>query len=322
MLTVAKNGNVFIYDYSWPTYKFSRSTDEGATWETVNDIPDSTVADTLIVTQQGDIYTNVSFRTKDGWAYRTYRSTDNGMHWDSIINAHPGGLFPAGSAILSMFDGVWRSTDHALTWTQTVARAPNVYDFLISDGGSTVYNYPLNFSGKQQGLFRSVDEGATWSRVADSIEYDLSVGVPYFRLHRGAVGKDGWIYVATYKGLFAMPPPSMSVALPTVNESTLSPNPANTYLEITRASSSGSKTTLSVYGMHGALVRTIESAFESKAHRISTGDLPNGVYQLVIAAQTVPEVHRFVVMHREICLRPQVRGRGPEAALLACRSVS
>ena len=91
-----------------------------------------------------------------------FRSSDGGQTW---TQAQPDSLFgavvfdPTNSAIAyAGGEGVWKSTDHGLTWNPTPFPTSAVYDIRIDPSAPATLYAATNI-----GVFKSVNGGASWS---------------------------------------------------------------------------------------------------------------------------------------------------------------
>ena len=90
MIVRQVNQHIFVTtgSFNWPNGDMGgirRSTDEGATWENLNDV---FVARTIIDAQDGNLYASIwPFPSPEG----LYRSTDNGDDWGNPLVTVPTG---------------------------------------------------------------------------------------------------------------------------------------------------------------------------------------------------------------------------------------
>ncbi|HEX5003268.1 MAG TPA: T9SS type A sorting domain-containing protein [Bacteroidia bacterium] len=152
--SVVDNGNyLFAAGVHGNVY---RSPDNGATWNLVlNTLPPGVNISSAVVSD-----TTVLLHTSAG----LMMSTDNGTTWvpsgTGTFTGQIYGLFVSGNTIYvqTTLGGLneYISTDNGLTWT-TNTTFPNAAMKAIASSGSTI------FRGTLLGLYRSVDNGASWS---------------------------------------------------------------------------------------------------------------------------------------------------------------
>jgi PKD repeat protein len=172
-----------------------RSTDNGATWTQVNSssgwtarFSHSSVAmpDGSIVLMGGDE------RGMGTWKNDVWRSTDNGATWTQV-NASAGWtgrsfhtsvvmrdgsiVLMGGYALGGLKNDVWRSTDNGATWTQVNASAgwtgrSQASSVAMPDGSIVLMGGDDgSFSTSKNDVWRSTDNGATWTQITASAEW-------------------------------------------------------------------------------------------------------------------------------------------------------
>jgi hypothetical protein len=175
IISLSANGNTII----WAPNNMApyRSTNNGTSWTAVNGIggPATMVSDKVNSNKFYAIRNNV-----------LYRSTDGG------INFTPGAsLSFSGSNRLKTVpgfenhiwvpanDGMYRSTDGGLTFTK-INTGPQSVATLGFGKNAIGQSYPaIYFVGTnsgQYGIFRSIDQGATWVRINDNLHQFGNIG--------------------------------------------------------------------------------------------------------------------------------------------------
>jgi photosystem II stability/assembly factor-like uncharacterized protein len=166
-------GNLFAYTTQGILY---RSIDNGDSWQSISSsfTPESVTAftidskDRIIVGNSADVKV----------------STDAGNSWQTISSPFNFG-FPQNMAVthsneifVSQYDkGISHSTDGGVTWNKlTNFPLPSVRSIMISRGNIYVIADSINFG--VTGVFRSTDNGISWSRFDDHLEnvYTYSIG--------------------------------------------------------------------------------------------------------------------------------------------------
>lgn len=175
------------------------SDDGGLTW-TTKDLPGNGGASDLEIDGQGNWY--VSVRNQD-----VYESSDKGDSWTPLNFPNPNvtqmAIDPAGDLLVGCDSGLVRYDVNTQSFKPT--NLPNVAVSAITiaqDGAILVGTADLFKSGKADGIFRSDDNGDTWSMVGASPIAPLSmtvddndglfVGATLFGLYHSADGGSSW----------------------------------------------------------------------------------------------------------------------------------
>ena len=185
----------------------ARSIDNGDTWQALADL--GSVIEVFLAVSDNELYAGDAFRLAGG---RLRRTTDQGdswstvieqptatSHWDIAIN-YQGHLFFTVHE-WSTGENIYRSTNGGATWRELTTGIP-------ADNGriNTIAIRPSEFgdmfigaghgddprSDADIGVFRSTDNGDTWTRVSE--------GLTHFDVRRLVVAPDGTLYSATFGG--------------------------------------------------------------------------------------------------------------------------
>lgn len=127
-----------------------------------------------------------SFATVGGSSAGLYRTTDGGSSWTQISGTSgtllTGRNFraiqPMGNVILASSNsggttgGIFRSADAGATWTRLSGNGASglpdsspTYDIVSTNNGSLMFTVVSNTGAGVGGVYRSVNQGATWTRV-------------------------------------------------------------------------------------------------------------------------------------------------------------
>lgn len=166
-----------------------RSIDGGQTWQHIPGLPEGLLAYALATDVRGALYLG-------GDRPHVWRSVDRGVTWQALPP------LPQGSAVLSVAApadgqmllagtdgaGLWISRDGGQSWQAANGIGDTFVAgiWLLDDAGRAA------FARTREGLFRSLDAGATWRRVASQIEERIDA-LAY-------APADGWVYLAISDG--------------------------------------------------------------------------------------------------------------------------
>jgi photosystem II stability/assembly factor-like uncharacterized protein len=159
--------------YAAPQAGLYRSTDGGSSW-----ISTFTPSETLAG------FSTIAFGT-DGALYggngdAAWRSVDGGATWKNLTPV--GGILPAAQLAFDPRDprtiyvaaygfGAFRSTDGGATWNalnQGLEPPPPAQQRFVDTIALSPRRHGLLLAGTDEGIFRSVDDGTSWQRVAAS----------------------------------------------------------------------------------------------------------------------------------------------------------
>lgn len=211
-IQTARSGPSFVYA---ATSSVFRSSDNGASWEPASrGLTPGVIAlaanpihgETLYAGYGG--FVPVGSKTHTG----LFRTTDSASTWHSLNFPYgveaialdptdPGVLYVAAETIRSLGPtlplGVFRSADGGSSWTAP-ATSPGRISSLAVDPGQSQVIWAIEGSRFSGGLvYRSDDQGATWSRVMEAGTTGYFVAFVPFR----ASG----VYIGTAQGLFRAP---------------------------------------------------------------------------------------------------------------------
>jgi len=190
-----------------------RSTDNGATWTSMNASGNpgwgARYGHTSVAMPDGSIVLMGGYDFEFGnYQNDVWRSTDNGATWTQVNASagwtprawHSSVVMPDGSIVLmggldnvgSKKSDVWRSTDNGVTWTRLTSGASwngrYSHTSVLLPDGSIVLMGGLDTSGNNDNeVWRSTDNGATWTEV------NASAGWAIRRGHTSVAMPDGSI---------------------------------------------------------------------------------------------------------------------------------
>jgi photosystem II stability/assembly factor-like uncharacterized protein len=172
-----------------------RSTDDGATWVSVNSGLTSLSVYALTTAPNAEGGTDLYAGTGEG----IFRTTNNGASWTNVsfVYSRPQRLevTPSGAILAGTESDVFRSTDGGETWTDVQVNTP-ILDFTVNPNGAT--GVSLFAGGALTGVFKSTDDGATWvgaNNTLDDPEVNSLGAVP-----NGSGGTN--VIAGTYSGIF------------------------------------------------------------------------------------------------------------------------
>jgi len=180
---------------------FYRSTDQGATWTRINSGLATTLGWTIDVNPaNGDLIASLYSGPAIGAnPVAFYRSSDEGNTWAvissgflSAATAQTGCIFPANTIVCG---GYWAPAPASGGWISTNGGQTTISAATASTNGGTVDGLGLNpvttdlwLGSEQNGIFRSTDNGLTWTQASPpATSFDPVHGV-----------RDGNIYSMTF----------------------------------------------------------------------------------------------------------------------------
>ncbi|MBS1914545.1 MAG: hypothetical protein JST22_21350 [Bacteroidetes bacterium] len=273
-----------------------RSSDHGATWkrskfggewiQTVSVAPSGTI---FLASSSGD-----SRFPKPS----TYRSTDDGLTWEPVgdsNNLYGFGVSPRGvlyerhlhNAEFALF----RPTDQGETFV--LLDHPYLGDLADRDIGFNAAGDVFIPTG--HGLFRSRDDGDSWTEEDD--------GIPLPDVHSLACDPEGYLYAIANRRLYRTVEPTMGVseshAPAAASDVSIRPNPSSGVVTIALHLSTPARVVLEAYdaaGEHVASIADGELTEGNHALAWDTGALRCGAYLLRLRANGDISTARMVVL--------------------------
>jgi len=273
-------------------YGAFRSTDEGLSWEPVNDGLTETGVTTLALCK-GFLFAG----TAGGGVFRTNMDVSA---WSPCSDGL-GHLYVKSITVIDTVvivttrgkPGVYTSSNMGESWTPSIPGLPNSsFHSLLSVGRSV-----FMASDARDGVFQSTDNGTSWFPVND--------GLPHTQV--GTLVVSGPDLMATARGIWTRPlsqlvtgvPPVTHVTPACVSLSQNYPNPFNPVTTIQYVLPARSTVLLSVYNLLGQQVAVLEDGDrEAGVHEVAfdAGRLASGVYFYRIIAGPFAATRKLLVV--------------------------
>ncbi|MGD9380247.1 MAG: T9SS type A sorting domain-containing protein [candidate division WOR-3 bacterium] len=298
-----------------------RTTDKGLSWTVTAALQNVNPCKTIYQTANGAVFTG-------GWGIDSdviiYRSTDNGLNWDSItvvaepqcewsvdafFEASPGSLYVSGwHPALRVGEGggfVYLSTDNGLTWNMCskVIRGDSSHNCRVYDMVDDAYG--RLYIGMQPAydsvVYRTTDGGTTWQSTGG-----LDGAFECLCLLRAS---DGTIYAGTTPNgdVFKFSPTAVRESRTKTHgfiDLEVYPNPCIGFASIRFSLPSSSQATLSIFDASGRKMNAIMNGKRAAGqYRIGwnlqtgSGDvLPDGVYFCQLKTESEVRICKIVVI--------------------------
>ncbi|MEP7218853.1 MAG: T9SS type A sorting domain-containing protein [Bacteroidota bacterium] len=231
-----------------------------------------------------------------------YRSTDRGVSWTALGTSagQLTGIVYAGDnyLIAGIESSIRRSSDGGNNWVPTVDTAINLgrTEIIVPAG-------PVLFAGTWHGVWRSTDNGVSWSsvnvglRAADTLFKVLSMTVHNDMVFIGTEGQGLW-----KRPLSELLPPAdvavTGVSTASIHLSQSYPNPATQDITIEYALPHEESMTLKLYDAYLNEISTIaQGRQDAGSHRVSVNvrSLASGVYFYRLSTGTMTLTQRMLV---------------------------
>lgn len=175
-----------------------KSTDAGRSWQPINDGLGAPGTPVVVETLAIDpVDTRVLYAAVSGKGF--FKTVDAGLHWAPMATPAGVSLFSLSALyvdpqdprilIAATGDGIFRSVDAGNTWARVggelgslgqigelflfdLVREPSPANVLYASAAEEIIGSPPRLEGA---LYKSVDRGATWSRVTDDFIYSLAI---------------------------------------------------------------------------------------------------------------------------------------------------
>ncbi len=262
-----------------------RSTDKGGKWTIVESFPVKSAS--RIAVQGTDMFVMAGAGL--------YRSTDAGGSWTKLRD------FPSSSTYSIAINGQdvyvlgtsmdrFRSPDYGDTWEELSREGLTYYGKSVWSAalvGSTVY------TGTEDGIFRSTDKGATWTRSDSELEGVRVVALAHGpnQLYAGTLGRG----IFRSGEVLGVPGRAAEPAIPV----RVYPNPLVNEASIEFTLDMPRTVSMSVLDMLGRVVRTIDMgnlAMGKHRVRVERGELRPGTYLYKLHVGEEEYVGRLTVL--------------------------
>jgi photosystem II stability/assembly factor-like uncharacterized protein len=175
-----------------------KTLDQGDTW---NVIWSSTVNGTGVCSMYF-LNVDTGFVGTQGGA--VMRTTDGGANWTSVdldTNNDQGDVHDVTfrdadhGVVVTAYNGVYRTVDGGATWVPATTN-PAVGQFEVCyAGGSTLFS-----CGNNQSIYKSVDDGDTWTSSYQGLFQTVSLGIHFLDANNGMVTSEEGMYFKTTNG--------------------------------------------------------------------------------------------------------------------------
>jgi photosystem II stability/assembly factor-like uncharacterized protein len=290
-VAIGEDGTLFAVDFNGVTV---RSTDKGATWQSLSNYPGTIKSVSGILALDKHVFIA-------GGSAGLYESLNNGDDWSKITSGIEGLSITAisksatGDLYLGTDNmGVFSSSNGGLDWS---AMNAGISDFnikgIISDKGQL---FALAFG---KGVWYSDNKGMTWKEFNEGFE-----GLSFMDVYGFAVSEDGFLYAGAFdKGLYKRKKPNASPTdvIPEIEDKidfSVYPNPITGDATIYFDRQKEGLAELSVYDLMGNKITTLlDGKIEIVNYYINwdTNGLPNGPYFLKFRIGNVIVPHLVVI---------------------------
>jgi photosystem II stability/assembly factor-like uncharacterized protein len=272
-----------------------RSTDHGTTWNQALKPPPTTLVTCLAVNPNGDIVAGTE-------GAGLFHSRDNGDIWEPLGLTESSLTFSAiyvnsdGSMLAGTSSGeIFRSSDNGVTWTMSKVTYWSISSFTANRLG---YIFAGTKGG--EGVYRSTDQGASWSIIN-------STGLTLRSVNQIAVDQQGYLLAGTAgSGLFRTVESTSSVREdistipPAVTLYQSHPNPASSSTTLSYHTSITSRIKLGIFDVLGhRIAMLVDGNVEAGSHNVdlNVADLQAGFYVCRLIVDNLILNQSFVVVH-------------------------
>jgi photosystem II stability/assembly factor-like uncharacterized protein len=268
-----------------------RSTDNGASWTTLNKGLPNYGPSKLVITKNGTLLTSV-------FGYGVYRSTDRGDSWtlskDGLAGYSTMAVSPNGTIFLA---AKYASSDDGRTWTQTGFPQDQGGIFAINAEGVIYANDAADTT-----VF-STDNGQTWTKAGSGLGSSSAIsafafspnGQLFAATNYGRVFRSAKSTLTNSNAVRTMP--SSEAAVPLLGRNY--PNPFTTSTTLTFFVARTEFVSLRVYDLSGKEVGTMANGVFAKGSYQSSfpaGSLSNGIYLARLETEEGSWIQRLTLL--------------------------
>lgn len=239
-----------------------------------------------------------------------YRSSDDGLTWNQVVNAHNVAIlrfvtFPLAAGQDRIFvgtsNGIFYSENNGTSWVEKNIMYKYIYDLVKY--GNTVFAACKPFMTNESGhVYVSTDFGNNWQNLTDNIS-----SIPANQVKKILIDGE-FIYVGTSLGNVYKR--RLSGIVSHIEESTNSepiefhlndsyPNPFNSTTKISFSIPTTVFVTINVYDVFGKQVATLVNEqlnAGAYTYNLDTSELPNGVYLYTLQAGKFSDTKKMLLV--------------------------
>jgi len=236
------------------------------------------------------------------WSVGIYRSTNDGILWSqtSFMMGDVNGLtvHPNNNVYAATYNNVWKSTDIGVNWVVTGTENLGLCRAIIATTSGDIY--VAGESNAKYGVFKSTDEGSTWTGVNSGfITSQDSI------ITKLGISPDGYLFACATSGkVFRSAEPVMGVSasdeLPTGYSLKQNyPNPFNPITNVSFVIGHSSLVSLKVFDVLGREIAVLVNENKQPGEynvRWDAKEVPSGVYFYRLIAGDFVQTNRMILI--------------------------